>query len=136
MQLEVAVEIQKAYSKLTSGQVPFTKKKRLLEKAPTVDAVPVVHGRWIYEEETLFTLSGYRCSVCRRPRWLSPDVPEAFKYCPNCGAKMDGGVDLEEIENGMCRIKERRSIWQNSRIYALCQAVRLRLIDKIKEKRR
>lgn len=26
MQLEVAVEIQRAYSKLTSGQVPFTKK--------------------------------------------------------------------------------------------------------------
>ena len=43
---------------------------------------------------------------------------------------------LEEIENGMCRIKERRSIWQNSLIYALCQAVRLLLIDKIKEKRR
>ena len=41
---------------------------------------------------------------------------------------------LEEIENGMCRIKEQRSIWQNSLIYALCQAVRLLLIDKIKEK--
>jgi hypothetical protein len=57
-------------------------------KAPTADVAPVVHGRWIYEAETLFTLSGYCCSVCRRPRWLSPDVPEAFKYCPNCGAKM------------------------------------------------
>ena len=43
---------------------------------------------------------------------------------------------LEEIENGMCRIEERRSIWQNSLIYALCQAVRLLLIDKIKEKQR
>ena len=43
---------------------------------------------------------------------------------------------LEEIENGMCRIKERRSIWQNSLRYALCQAVRLLLIDKIKEKQR
>ena len=43
---------------------------------------------------------------------------------------------LEEIENGMCRIKERRSIWQNSLVYALCQAVRLLLIDKIKEKQR
>ena len=42
---------------------------------------------------------------------------------------------LEEIENGMCRIKERRSIWQNSLIYALCQAVRLLLIDKIKGER-
>ena len=43
---------------------------------------------------------------------------------------------LEEIESGMCRIKELRSIWQNSLIYALCQAVRLLLIDKIKDKQR
>lgn len=42
---------------------------------------------------------------------------------------------LDAIEDGMCRIKERRSIWQNSLIYALCQAVRLLLIDKIKEER-
>ena len=43
---------------------------------------------------------------------------------------------LEEIEKGMCRIKESRDIWENSLVYALCQAVRLLLIDKIKEKRR
>lgn len=43
---------------------------------------------------------------------------------------------LEEIENGMCRIKERRSIWQNSLVYAPCQAVRLLLMDKIKEGRK
>ena len=43
---------------------------------------------------------------------------------------------LEEIENGMCRIKERRNIWQNSLVYALCQAVRLLLIDKIEGERR
>lgn len=36
----------------------------------------------------------------------------------------------------MCRIKERRSIWQNSLVYALCQAVRLLLMDKIKEGRK
>lgn len=43
---------------------------------------------------------------------------------------------LEEIENGMIRIKEKRSIWQNSLVYALCQAVRLLLIDKIKDGRK
>ena len=43
---------------------------------------------------------------------------------------------LEEIENGMCRIKEQRPPRQNSPPYALCQAVRLLLIDKIKEKQR
>lgn len=48
------------------------------------------HGRWIYEDETLNTSSGYRCTACRSPLWLSPDVPQAFIYCPNCGAKMDG----------------------------------------------
>lgn len=64
-----------------------------VENLPAADVTPVVHGRWIYEEETLATSSGYRCSACRRPRWLSPDVPEAFKYCPKCGAKMDGGAD-------------------------------------------
>lgn len=43
---------------------------------------------------------------------------------------------LDEIENGMCRIKESRDIWQNSLIYALCQAVRLLLLDELKEVRK
>ncbi len=37
MQLEAAVEIQKAYSKLTSGQVPFTKKNMCAILAPLRD---------------------------------------------------------------------------------------------------
>lgn len=45
-------------------------------------------------------------------------------------------VEKKEIENCMCRIKERQSIWQNSLVYALCQAVRLLLMDKIKEGRK
>ena len=43
---------------------------------------------------------------------------------------------LDAIETGMCRIKESRDIWQNDLVYALCQVVRLLLIDKIKEKQR
>lgn len=39
---------------------------------------------------------------------------------------------LDAIENGMCRIAETRDIWQNDLIYALCQAVRLLLIEKLK----
>ena len=42
---------------------------------------------------------------------------------------------LDAIETGMCRIKESRDIWQNDLVYALCQGVRLLLIDKIKEER-
>lgn len=39
---------------------------------------------------------------------------------------------LDAIENGMCRIKESRDIWQNELVYALCQAVRLLLMKEIK----
>lgn len=60
-----------------------------IEHAPTVDAVEVVHGRWIpiIDEPTplrkMPMLSGYKCSVCGR--YEEKEEP----YC-NCGAKMDG----------------------------------------------
>lgn len=45
---------------------------------PTVDAVEVVHGRFVDAE----------CSVCR---WFGNIVETRhYNYCPNCGAKMDG----------------------------------------------
>ena len=50
--------------------------KAVLEQTKTVDAVPVVHGRW--------DRSGY-CTVCD---WWTCYGSE-YKYCPNCGAKMD-----------------------------------------------
>lgn len=43
---------------------------------------------------------------------------------------------LEEIENGMCRIKERRDIWQNDLVYALCQGVRLLLMKELRKEKR
>ena len=64
--------------------------KAAVIRISAADVAPVVHARWIYEKETLATSSGYCCSACRQPRWISPDVPEAFKYYPKCGAKMDG----------------------------------------------
>ena len=61
-----------------------------IDEQPTVDVVEVVHGRWeewwpgisliMTGEEML-----YRCSACDAKY---PDV-EGYKYCPNCGAKMD-----------------------------------------------
>ena len=55
-----------------------------------VDVAPVVHGRWEYIPQTLNTLSQFRCPFCR---WwsLDPSIDGAYNYCPNCGAKMDGG---------------------------------------------
>lgn len=42
---------------------------------------------------------------------------------------------LDAIETGMCRIKESRDIWQNELVYALCQGVRLLLMEEIKWER-
>lgn len=42
---------------------------------------------------------------------------------------------LDAIETGMCRIKESRDIWQNDLVYALCQAVRLLLMEELRHGR-
>ena len=55
----------------------------------TVDAVEVVHGRWIEQEKYTFGTM-YDCSICGT-RILDNGHP--WNYCPNCGAKMDGGED-------------------------------------------
>ena len=54
----------------------------LIDEAPTVDAVEVVHGRWEKRNKNI-----WRCSVCKRG---VPYSYTGFHYCPNCGAKMDG----------------------------------------------
>ena len=64
-----------------------------IEDAPVVDAAPVVHGRWGEYESFPLTpsLNGCPCSVCKTH--FSPSSIIVMKYCPNCGAKMDGGDD-------------------------------------------
>lgn len=58
---------------------------RLLEKAPTVDAVPVVHGRWVTHYRSGTTVAkGYVSTCC--DMWNN----RKSDFCPNCGAKMDG----------------------------------------------
>ncbi len=53
---------------------------------PGNDVAPVVHGRWI----PLPSMAPeYACSVCERD-YTWGELEEA-SYCPNCGAKMDGG---------------------------------------------
>ena len=60
-----------------------------VENAPTVDAVEVVHGRWIDDGGLDEDGNGqYRCSCCGVGEKHNPTV--TVSYCWNCGAKMDG----------------------------------------------
>ena len=60
--------------------------KTIVDKMPTVDAVEVVHGRWIHVPSSdMMTGKAYKCSVCAKMRYGSY-MPN---YCQCCGAKMD-----------------------------------------------
>lgn len=52
---------------------------------PSADVAPVVHGRWV-EKPYLIGTSRF-CSVCGENYGMPHGV---YRYCPNCGAKMDG----------------------------------------------
>lgn len=59
--------------------------KELINAIPAADVAPVVHGVWVCVNK-IDPISGYRCSKCRRRVGF-----DLTPYCPNCGAKMDGG---------------------------------------------
>lgn len=51
---------------------------------PAADVAPVVHGRWVDAGRGIKA-----CSNCNHG--IKEHMACANHYCPNCGAKMDGG---------------------------------------------
>lgn len=67
--------------------------RHVIDDAPTVDAVPVVHGRWSdagFGELPKHAPYGWACSACG-----GISFNNEYIYCPHCGAKMDGGDNTE-----------------------------------------
>lgn len=60
----------------------------LIDKQHTIEAEPVRHGRWIVHTtwHGMFGLIHSECSECKFDR--NGDL-SSWKFCPNCGAKMD-----------------------------------------------
>lgn len=63
-----------------------------LEEAPTIDYAPVRHGEWIEDR------MDWKCSCCDitfndNLQYIRLAEDEMPKYCPHCGAKMDGGKE-------------------------------------------
>lgn len=64
--------------------------KEAIERVPTVDAEPIKHGHWEHGEDVFGMYC--QCSECGNQYYGSYE----FKYCPNCGAKMDEEVNENE----------------------------------------
>ena len=58
------------------------------EYTPSADVAPMVHGKWETSSDRPDSLI---CSVCKCgfDMWKH----DHHNFCPNCGAKMDGGAE-------------------------------------------
>lgn len=58
--------------------------KSFIENRPAADVASVVHGRWA--PNCVDSPAFFVCDQCNTV-WYNDT-----KYCPNCGARMDGGI--------------------------------------------
>ena len=83
--------------------------KAIVEDCPTIDAVPVRHGKWIDETFKPYGLvhHPFKCNLC------GDHAEFASPYCPNCGTRMDGTQkkpcdDCQQFDCYGCEYAERK----------------------------
>lgn len=70
--------------------IPYRDIKKSIANTPFADVVEVKHGEWQLLEEC--SNEGVYCSVCHKKVYRKDYANQKIKskYCPNCGARMDG----------------------------------------------
>lgn len=66
-----------------------------IKAIPAADVRPVVKAKWVWLSSTYDRIPcemRYECSACYHETISHGNKPWE-KFCPNCGAKMDGGQD-------------------------------------------
>ena len=65
-----------------------------IDNAPTIDAQPVKRGKWEYRhaDDWMF------CTACGTDAEGDCGEPLETDFCPNCGARMDGKGNGNEID--------------------------------------
>ena len=65
-----------------------------IERLPAADVAPVVHEKWLLDRWPRWPHR--ECSRCKIMIPRTKEVADQYwQYCPNCGAKMDGGNEGE-----------------------------------------
>lgn len=64
-----------------------------IRRAPAADVAEVVHGQWYMLDDC--ANAGLYCSACSRRVHREEFAYKKLKskYCPHCGARMDGGYE-------------------------------------------
>ena len=67
--------------------------KSFIKNRPSADVAPVRHGQWYMLDDC--ANAGLYCAACRRRVHHEEFAYKKLrsKYCPHCGARMDGGAD-------------------------------------------
>lgn len=60
---------------------------------PTADVEEVKHGKWYRHDKKKHGDTCFYCSACEKMALSDCLEWELTKYCPHCGAKMDGGKE-------------------------------------------
>ena len=72
-----------------TSKIPMADLVDIFAEIPAADVAPVVHGRWIKDDFLSDDVNNAeKCSQCGELIGWFGNLPN---YCPNCGAKMDGG---------------------------------------------
>jgi hypothetical protein len=59
----------------------------VIAEQPTIDAIPVKHGKWIQADRQQYFRKHYPASQCSICGWRK-NYSGKYNYCPNCGADM------------------------------------------------
>lgn len=65
-----------------------------IKAIPSADVAPVRHGQW-RKGGYVCGETEWKCSACGETEWRTSI--DRIKYCPFCGAKMDGGYGNGKI---------------------------------------
>ena len=85
--MENGIKVEFGYNYDGLILIPMRDVRRSIDNAPTVDAEPVRHGRWVENgKEYSIRVMCDRCSICGSTQGI-----DWMNYCPHCGAKMDEG---------------------------------------------
>lgn len=82
-------------------EIPYLLAAKVLREvsdAPAADVAPVVHGQWETNSDRPDSLI---CPVCKCGFDMWKHDPHNF--CPNCGAKMDGGNGVDAVPVVRCK---------------------------------